>query len=129
MLELFNILMLTFTINQDNCSHYDIMRIKYRFKKIESNEVVNYIKLCSTYVYIIYRSLLLDLVEESIKSKCCEALIEISNEMTKYVIMEIDEDQLRKKMELAISNLYISESCNNIALEKLKGCEFKFWLN
>lgn len=115
-----------FIINEDNCSQYDIMRIKYRFKKIESNEVLDYIKLCSTYGYIIYRSVAFNLVDEGMKSKCCEVIMEISNEITKYVTMEIDEEELRNKMELAISKLYISDKCNEIVLEKFKECEFKF---
>ena len=115
-----------FIINEDNCSKADIMRIKYRFKKIKSQEILDYLKLCSTYGYIIYRSVILNLIEESMKSRCCEVIIEISNELTKYVTMESDEDQLHKNIELAISKLYISEGCNKVALEKFKTCNFNF---
>ena len=115
-----------FIINEENFSKYDSMRIKYRFKKIESNDVLDYIKLCSTYGYIIYRSVVFGLVEDNEKSKCCEAIIEISNEITKYLTMESDESDLHKNMELAISNLYISNECNNIVLEKFKYCKFDF---
>lgn len=115
-----------FIINENNCSKYDLMRIKYRFDKIEDNEVLDYIKLCSTYGYIIYRSVIFNLVEENMKSKCCEAIINISNIMTKYVIMEIDEEDLRNDMEVAISNLYISDNCNKIILDKFRNCKFRF---
>ena len=60
------------------------------------------------------------------KSKCCEVIMEISNELTKYVTMESDEDQLHKNIELAISKLYISEGCNKVALEIFKTCNFNF---
>ena len=87
-----------FIINEDNCSQADIMRIKYRFKKIKSKEILDYLKLCSTYGYIIYRSVILNLIEDNMKSKCCEVIMEISNELTKYVTMESDEDQLHKNI-------------------------------
>lgn len=115
-----------FIINENSCSQYDIMRIRYRFKKIKSNEVLDYIKLCSTYGYIIYRSVAFNLVNEDMKSKCCEVIMEISNEVTKYVTMEIDEEELHNKMELAISKLYISDKCNEIVLEKFRKCQFEF---
>lgn len=115
-----------FIVNEESFNKYDSMRIKYRFKKIESNEVLDYIKLCSTYGYIIYRSVVFGLVEESEKSKCCEAIIEISNEITKYLTMEHDEEDLHKNMEVAISNLYISNSCNIIVLDRFKDCKFNF---
>ena len=115
-----------FIINENNCSKYDAMRIKYRFNKIEDNEVLDYIKLCSTYGYVIYRSVIFNLVEENEKSKCCEAIINISNIITKYVTMEIDEEDLHSEMEAAISNLYISDNCNKIVLDKFKDCKFIF---
>lgn len=115
-----------FIVDEDSCSKYDVMRIKYRFKKIESNEVLDYIKLCSTYGYIIYRSVVFNLVDEEMKSKCCEVIMEISNEVTKYGTMEIDEEELHNKMELAISKLYISDRCNEFVLEKFKKCQFEF---
>ena len=46
-----------FIINEEICSKEDILRIKYRFKKIKSNEVIDYIKLSVTYGYILYRAL------------------------------------------------------------------------
>lgn len=115
-----------FIINEENFSKYDSMRVKYRFKKIESNEVLDYIKLCSVYGYVIYRSVVLGLIEERDKSKCCEVIIEISNEITKYLTMESDEEDLHKNMELTISKLYISNQCNNTVLDKFKDCKFYF---
>lgn len=115
-----------FIINEENFSKYDSMRIKYRFKKIESNDVLDYIKLCSIYGYIIYRSVVFGLVEDNEKSRCCEVIIELSNEITKYLTMESDESDLHKNVELAISKLYISDKCNNIVLDKFKDCKFDF---
>lgn len=115
-----------FIVNEDSCSKYDIMRIKYRFKKIKSNEIIDYIKLCSTYVYIIYRSVVFNLVEESMKSRCCEVIMEISNEITKYVTMESDELELHKNMELEVSKLCISDKCNAVVLEKFKDCHLSY---
>ena len=115
-----------FIINEDNCSQTDIMRIKYRFKKIKSQGILDYLKLCSIYGYIIYRSVILNLIEDSMKSKCCEVIMEISNQLTKYVTMESDEDELHKNIELAISKLYISDNCNKVVLEKFKTCNFNF---
>lgn len=115
-----------FIINENNCSKYDLMRIKYRFNKIDDNKVLDYIKLSSIYGYIIYRSVIFNLVEESMKSKCCQAIINISNIITKYVTMEIDEEELYSNMEIAISNLYISDNCNKIVLDKFKNYEFIF---
>lgn len=110
-----------FIINEDICSNYDIMRIKYRFKKIQSKEVINYIKLCSVYGYIIYRSLLLNLVKEEEKSICCEAVLSISNEITRYVTMEDDENELYSKMKKAINNLDISTRCEELVINKFEG--------
>lgn len=115
-----------FIINEDVCSKEDILRTKYRFKKIKSNEVIDYIKLSVTYGYILYRTLVFNLVDEKSKSSCCEAFLNISNEITKFITMEIDEEDLYKNIKLAISSLYISDECNNKVLEKFRGCSIVF---
>ena len=115
-----------FIINEEICSKEDILRIKYRFKKIKSNEVIDYIKLSVTYGYILYRVLVFNLVDEKSKSSCCEAFLNISNEITKFITMEIDEDDLYKNIKLAISSLYIGDDCNNKVLEKFRGCSIVF---
>lgn len=115
-----------FIINEDVCSKEDILRTKYRLKKIKSNEVIDYIKLSVTYGYILYRVLVFNLVDEKIKSSCCEAFLNISNEITKFITMEIDEEDLYKNIKLAISSLYISDDCNNKVLEKFRGCSIVF---
>lgn len=115
-----------FIINEDVCSKEDILRTKYRLKKIKSNEVIDYIKLSVTYGYILYRTLVFNLVDEKSKSSCCEAFLNISNEITKFITMEIDEEDLYKNIKLTISSLYISDDCNNNVLEKFRGCSIVF---
>lgn len=115
-----------FVINEDVCSKEDILRTKYRLKKIKSNEVIDYIKLSVTYGYILYRTLVFNLVDEKSKSSCCEAFLNISNEITKFITMEVDEEDLYKNIKLAISSLYISDECNNKVLEKFKGYSIVF---
>ena len=115
-----------FIINEDVCSKEDILRTKYRLKKIKSNEVIDYIKLSVTYGYILYRTLVFNLVDEKSKSSCCEAFLDISNEITKFITMEIDEEDLYKNIKLAISSLYISDDCSNKVLEKFRGCSIVF---
>ncbi|MDU2490230.1 MAG: hypothetical protein E7D27_06530 [Clostridium celatum] len=115
-----------FIINEEICSKEDILRIKYRFKKIEANEVFDYIKLSVTYGYILYRALVFNLVDENRKSSCCEAFLNISNEITKFITMEIDEEDLYRNIKLAISSLYIGDDCNNKVLEKFRGCSIVF---
>ena len=115
-----------FIINEEVCSKEDILRTKYRFKKIKSNEVIDYIKLSVTYGYILYRTLVFNLVDEKSKSSCCEAFLNISNEITKFITMEIDEEDLYKNIKLAISSLYIGDGCNNKVLEKFRGCSIVF---
>lgn len=115
-----------FIINEVICSKEDILRTKYRFKKIKSNEVIDYIKLSVTYGYILYRALVFNLVDEKSKSSCCEAFLNISNEITKFITMEIDEEDLYRNIKLAISSLYIGDDCNNKVLEKFRGCSIVF---
>ena len=115
-----------FIINEEVCSKEDILRTKYRFKKIKSNEVIDYIKLSVTYGYILYRALVFNLVAEKSKSSCCEAFLNISNEITKFITMEIDEEDLYRNIKLAISSLYIDDICNNKVLEKFRGCSIVF---
>lgn len=115
-----------FIINEEVCSKEDILRTKYRLKKIKSNEVIDYIKLSVTYGYILYRALIFNLVNEKSKSSCCEAFLNISNEITKFITMEIDEEYLYRNIKLAISSLYIGDNCNNKVLEKFRGCSIIF---
>lgn len=115
-----------FIINEVVCSKEDILRTKYRLKKIEANEVIDYIKLSVAYGYILYRAVVFNLVEEKSKSSCCEAFLNISNEITKFITMEVDEEDLYKNIKLAISSLYISDECNNKVLEKFKGYSIVF---
>ncbi|WP_370831230.1 hypothetical protein [Clostridium sp.] len=115
-----------FIINEEICSKEDILRTKYRLKKIKSNEVIDYIKLSVTYGYILYRALVFNLVDEKSKSSCCEAFLNISNEITKFITMEIDEEDLYRNIKLAISSLYIGDDCNNKVLEKFRGCSIVF---
>ena len=115
-----------FVVNEELCSREDITRIKYRFKKIKSNDVMNYVKIGVTYGYILYRAVLFDLVAEELKSKCCEVLIKISSEITKFVTMESDEEELFMSVRIIISNLYISDKCNNKVLSKFDGCKILY---
>ena len=79
-----------------------------------------------TYGYILYRALVFNLVDENRKSSCCEAFLNISNEITKFITMEIDEEDLYRNIKLAISSLYIGDDCNNKVLEKFRGCSIVF---
>lgn len=115
-----------FIINEDNCSKYDIMRIKYRFNKLDSKEVVDFLKLSATYGYIIYRSLIFNLVEDNDVNKCCEAIINISNEMTKFVTMENNEADLYISIKTAIDKLNINSKCNDLVLSKLNNVSISF---
>lgn len=115
-----------FVVNEELCSREDIMRIKYRFKKIKSNDVMDYVKLGVTYGYILYRAVLFHLVDEEFKSKYCEVLMKISSEVTKFVTMESDEEELFTNIRLAISNLYISDECNSKVVSKFNGCEIVY---
>ena len=115
-----------FIINEDNCSKYDIMRIKYRFNKLDSKEVVDFLKLSATYGYIIYRSLIFNLVEDNDVNKCCEAIINISNEMTKFVTMENNEADLYISIKTAIDKLNINSKCNDLVLSKLSNVSISF---
>lgn len=115
-----------FIVNEELCNEYDIMRIKYRLKRIESNEILNYIKLCSVYGYIIYRSVIMNLINEDIKSECCNAIIKISEEVTNYITMKSDEEELYNNIQVAINRLNISDKCNELVLNKVKDVIFSF---
>ena len=115
-----------FIINEDNCSKYDIMRVKYRFNKLDSKETIDFIKLSATYGYIIYRSLIFNLVEDKDVDKCCEAIIKISNEITKYVTMENNEEDLSIAIKTAIDKLNINLKCNDLVLNKLNNIGISF---
>lgn len=115
-----------FIINEDNCSKYDIMRIKYRFNKLDSKEVIDFLKLSATYGYIIYRSLIFNLVEDNEVNKCCEAIIKISDEITKFVTMENDEVDLYLAIKTAIDKLNINSKCNQLVLNKLSNVSVSF---
>lgn len=115
-----------FIINEENCSKYDIMRIKYRLNKLNSKEVLDFIKLSATYGYIIYRSLIFNLVEDSDVDKCCEAIINISDEMTKFVTMENNEADLYISIKTAIDKLNINSKCNDLVLSKLSKVSISF---
>lgn len=115
-----------FIINEENCSKYDIMRIKYRLNKLNSKEVLDFLKLSATYGYIIYRSLIFNLVEDNDVNKCCEAIINISNEMTKFVTMENNEADLYISIKTAIDKLNINSKCNDLVLSKLNNVSISF---
>lgn len=115
-----------FIINEDNCSKYDIMRIKYRLNKLNSKEILDFIKLSATYGYIIYRSLIFNLVEDKDVNKCCEVIINISNEMTKFVTMENNEADLYMAIKKAIDKLNINSKCNDLVLSKLNNVSISF---
>lgn len=115
-----------FIVNENLCSREDIMRIKYRFKKVESKDVIDFVKLGVTYGYILYRSVLLNLTTEEIKSKCCQALIEISNEVTKFVTMANDDEELFSGVKVAINKLGISDKCNSKVLSKFAECNILY---
>lgn len=115
-----------FIVNEDICSKEDIIRIKYRFKKIASNEVINHVKLGVTYGYVLYRMLIFNLIDGEDKSKCCESFLNISNEITKFVTMEVDEEELYKNIKLSISGLNISDKCNRKVIDKFIDCSISF---
>ena len=59
--------------------------------------------------------------KEEEKSICCEAVLSISNEITRYVTMEDDENELYSKMKKAINNLDISTRCEELVINKFEG--------
>lgn len=87
-----------FIVNEELCSKEDIMKIRYRFKKIKSNNVIDYIKIGITYGYVFYRIVIFNLVDE----------------------------ELFNGIKLVISNLNITNECNKKVLQKFEKCSILY---
>ena len=109
-----------FMINEDECSDYDLMRIKYRLKKIHSKDVFDCLKLTSVYGYVIYRTIIYKLISEEEKTECCQALINMSNEFTRYLTMEDNESDLYNTVDKALESLNIDKASNELIINKFK---------
>ena len=101
------------------------MRIKYRLKKICSNKVMDCLKLSSVYGYSIYRAVALNLLDDDEKVKCCNSLINISNEFTKYLTMEDNEEELYETMNQSVRELNIDKDCDDLIINKFKDSRIK----
>lgn len=109
-----------FNINENVCTIYDSMRIEYMLNKIDSEEIMDYIELCSTYGYIIYRAVQNKEFEPDDRIEALQVVLEISNIITSYVTMRIDENQLYKKLNYSIEKLELSDDCNEKVLELIQ---------
>ena len=115
-----------FVINEELFKEFDLMRIKYKIEKIDKQEVTDCLKLSAIYGYIIYRTVVLKLVNEELQSKCGEVFLEISKVVTDYLTMKTDEEELFSEVEAFMNKLGISSECNKFVLERIENKNIEF---
>lgn len=115
-----------FVINEELFKEFDLMRIKYKIEKIDKQEVTDCLKLSAIYGYIIYRTVVLKLVNEELQSKCCEVFLEISKIVTDYLTMKTDEEELFTEVEAFMNKLGVSSECNKFVLERIENKNIEF---
>lgn len=103
---------LHFNINNDIYQKYSSVQIECMINKISSEEIIDYVELCSVYGYILYRSIEQNKLENEERIESLQIVLKISNTITSYLRNLISEDELFEKLLNITKKLNLTKEQN-----------------
>lgn len=110
---------LHFNINNDIYKKYSPVQIEYMISKISSDEIIDYVELCSVYGYILYRAIEQDELNEEERIEGLQIVLEISNSITSYLRNLIGENELFDKLLNVTEKLNLTKDQNEKIIQML----------
>ncbi len=110
---------LHFNINNDIYKKYSPVQIEYMISKISSDEIIDYVELCSVYGYILYRVIEQNELNDEERIEGLQIVLEISNSITNYLRNLIGENELFDKLLNVTEKLNLTKEQNEKIIQML----------
>lgn len=110
---------LHFNINNDIYKKYSPVQIEYMISKISSDEIIDYVELCSVYGYILYRAIEQNELNDEERIEGLQIVLEISNSITSYLRNLIGENELFDKLLNVTEKLNLTKDQNEKIIKML----------
>jgi hypothetical protein len=108
-----------FNINNDLYKKYSPVQIEYKINIISSEEIKDYVELCSVYGYVLFRLIKEDKISECERIEGLQVILEINNAITSYLRGIIEEEELFERLENVTIKLKLTTEENNNIIERL----------
>ncbi|MCR1952504.1 MULTISPECIES: hypothetical protein [unclassified Clostridium] len=110
---------LHFNINNDIYKEYSPIQIECMINKISSEEIIDYVELCSVYGYILYRAVEQNKLKAEDRIEILQRVLEISNSITSYLRSMINENELFEKLLNITKKLNLTKEQNDKIIKRL----------
>ncbi|NLL29982.1 MAG: hypothetical protein GX258_02855 [Clostridiales bacterium] len=108
-----------FNINNDLYKMFSPIEIEYKINKISSEEIKDYVELCSVCGYILFRLIKDNTIKEEDRIEALQIVLEINNTITNYLIGMIKEEELFERLINITDKLKLSKEENQRIIDKL----------
>ncbi len=95
------------------------IEIEYKINKISSEEIKDYVELCSVCGYILFRLIKDNTIKEEDRIEALQIVLEINNTITNYLIGMIKEEELFERLINITDKLKLSKEENQRIIDKL----------
>lgn len=110
---------LHFNINNDIYKEYSPVQIECMINKISSEEIIDYVELCSVYGYILCRAIEQNKLNSEDRIEVLQIALEISNSITNYLRGTINENELFGKLLNTTKKLNLTKEQNEKVIKML----------
>lgn len=108
-----------FNVNNDIYNKYSSVEIEYMLSKIEDENIIDYVELCSVYGYILYRAIENDNLKDDDRIEALQVVLEISNSISGFLRASLNEKELYEKLIKVTEELKLTEKQNKEILDLL----------
>lgn len=108
-----------FNVNNDIYNKYSSVEIEYMLSKIEDENIIDYVELCSVYGYILYRAIENDNLKDDDRIEALQVVLEISNSISGFLRASLNEKELYEKLIKVTEKLKLTEKQNKEILDLL----------
>lgn len=108
-----------FNVNNDIYNKYSSVEIEYMLSKIEDENIIDYVELCSVYGYILYRTIENDNLKDDDRIEALQVVLEISNSISGFLRASLNEKELYEKLIKVTEELKLTEKQNKEILDLL----------
>ncbi|MBS5938722.1 hypothetical protein E5347_13910 [Clostridium sartagoforme] len=108
-----------FNVNNDIYNKYSSVEIEYMLSKIEDENIIDYVELCSVYGYILYRTIENGNLKDDDRIEALQIVLEISNSISGFLRASLNEKELYEKLIKVTKKLKLTEKQNKEILDLL----------
>lgn len=101
-----------FNVNNDIYNKYSSVEIEYMLSKIQDENIIDYVELCSVYGYILYRTIENCNLKDDDRIEALQIVLEISNLISGFLRASLNEKELYEKLMKVTKKLKLTEKQN-----------------